>query len=162
MPHTNKKKKRANAQKRTEIVDDDGWTRVTTKSQSHNILHSHLVSGGDYDPSKPPSKEPLELLQRSLEPLAAPSNASNGTIKTMYERLEKIWLASESYQALKRALQARLNTASKVERCILFGSGSFCGMRQGWIGRHEVAVLQTAVFISAVNLIGKFLAEKCR
>ena len=162
MPHTNKKKKRGDAQKRAEIVDDDGWTRVTTKSQSQNVLSSHVVSGGDYDPSNPPSREPLEKVQRDLRPLEAPSGASVESIKAGYEKLRKLWLASDSYQALQTALKTHLKAATKVEQCMLFGSGSFCGMRQGWIGRHEIALLQTAVFVSAVDIIGKFLAENYR
>jgi beta-xylosidase len=162
MPHTSSRKKRntINSNKRAEVVDDEGWTRVTTKAQSNSGATSHVVSGRYYNPSNPSLKEPTESVPGPTEPLQAPPDATVEAVKVAYEKLRKMWLASDSYKDLHAAIDAHLNPARKLQHCLLFGSGSFCGMREGWIGRHDVALIQTAIFNSTVDIIGKPRAEE--
>lgn len=155
MPHTSSKKKRNDGRKRAEVTDDDGWTRVTTKFQANDCLEPHAVNGHDYSPSRNPSQEPYGHPIVTPGRLEAPPGASVKTITQNYEKAKKLWLASKSFTALQSALRSRLDPARKIRSCTIFGSGSFCGLRQGWIGRHEVALIQIAVFASAIEIIGK-------
>lgn len=156
MPHTSHRKKHGNDRKRTEVLDDEGWTRITTKRLSKMTPQSHNVTAREYSPSRDPVEEPYVDLVTLPAKCEVPFTASVADISQRYEKVKSLWLLSDSFTALQAALLRQLETASKIPTCALFGAGSYCGLRQGWIERHEVALVQTAVFTSAVDLIGKF------
>lgn len=155
MPHTSRRRKADNSRKRREVLDDEGWTRVTTKSRSSLAQETQAVIGGKYSPSRYPLREPVFPIAENLSKSEVPPGASLEGIKHRYHKVERLWLASDSYVELQTALRRYLETAHKVENCTLFGTGSYCGLSQGWIERHEVALVQTAAFVSVVDLIGK-------
>jgi hypothetical protein len=145
MPHTNKrKKKKTNSAKRIEVVDESGWTRITTNAGLNNLAsrisdHDHHTADAD------------GLQHWSTE---VPSDATLEKIVARFEQSRKLWQASESYKSLEMAIRKSLAESNPMEDCILFGSGTFCGYNKNWIARHDVALVQTAAFVSAVDLIG--------
>ena len=157
MPHTSHKKKQFR-NKRQEIVDDDGWTRVS----SSNAPALPQI------PPPPASDSPINGEERSL-------NLGGGTTMTVhidhppkglrledvverYRKVERRWKASNSCKSMEQTLQTRiLNSRNTISTCVLFGSGSFTGLRMGWIDRSEVSMYQLAAFLSATALIGNIL-----
>lgn len=160
MPHTNRKKKHGNDRKRTEVLDHEGWTRITTKGQCKMTPQSHTTAVLESSPSGDALKEPCLGLSTDSGKSELPSTASVADISQRYEKAKRFWLLSDSFTSLQAALGGHLETAPSIETCTLFGAGSYCGLRQGWIERHEVALVQTAVFMSTIDLIGKFCKPK--
>jgi hypothetical protein len=57
---------------------------------------------------------------------------------------------------MEDALQKRvISSNTRVDACVLFGSGTFTGLGQGWINRNHVAMYQLAAFKAVVDLIGE-------
>lgn len=140
MPHTSRKKKPIARSKRYQIVDEDGWTRVVTGTAQR--MNSIQLSSTDHDGAA------TQILKTEV-----PSDASVATLTTRFEKLQKIWLDSESCTVLRGVLRVHLGPHHKITDCIMFGSGTYCGYRQGWIGRHDVALVQTAVLLTIVDTI---------
>lgn len=156
MPHTNRKKKTAARSKRVQVEDEDGWTRVTTDAVLRRLEDKAPVSGNDYNPTHEPLTDPRSItLLPTYKSSEIPKGASLQTAQAAYEKCEKAWLASESYNALENTLRAYLSHARQIKEAVIFGSGSFSGVTRGWIERHSVALTQLAVFVSAVRIIRK-------
>ena len=139
MPHTSHKKKQARS-KRQEVVGEDGWTRVMS--------------------SKPPARDadpaPTYTIEWEVHIEEAPEGVTQTEVLAKYRDTEKRWQASESWRAMENTLKTRvLGPSASVDTCVLFGSGSFTGLRQGWIDRCHVAMYQLAAFKAVVDLIGK-------
>ena len=150
MPHTSHKKK-ATPRKRQNVVDQDGWTRVTSKPP---ILPHQYSSEVDM---RPLTKEEVK---DKWKPLAPAPDASLEELRGKYLTIEKAWKRTGSYKLLTKLLRAKLNQwGYHIDKCVLFGSGSFSGLREGWIDRSHVALFQLAVFISIVDFIGKLNRE---
>ena len=132
---------------------------MTTKRLSNIRLETHSVTGREYSPSRDPFKEPCVDSATDTSKSEVPSGASVEDIVQRYEKVRRLWLLSDSFAALQAALTRHLETARGIGNCTLFGAGSYCGLRQGWIERHEVALVQTAAFTSAVDFIGEFRNE---
>ena len=161
MPHTNRKKKNSRPPKRQQITDEDGWTRITSTRPSKmappfpddNI--DAWITTSPYDEHSD-SEMPFDpLLRRNWNDPAhrAPAEATSGKVQKLFESIQPMWLASESFKKLSQALSNILGKDHKTSTCVIFGSGSFSGLRHNWIGRHDVALLQVAVFLSVVKAI---------
>ena len=149
MPHTSRKKKKAPPTKR-EQVDEDGWTRIT--SPKRNIRNSTAVSEATpYDPHNV-----VPTPNESARSILPPDIKLDDVIKR-YETLEKRWLESESWKVLKGKIEEYVeeDATNAITTCVVLGTGTMCGLKDNWIMRHDVAIFQSAVFISVVDAIGK-------
>jgi hypothetical protein len=137
MPHTSHKKKQARS-KRQEVVGDDGWTRVmSNKSQTMAVVR------------------PSWVMEVTVE--GAPEGLTQPEILAKYMDMEKRWKASESWRSMENTLKTQaIGSDTKIDACVLFGSGTFTGLGQGWINRAHVAMCQLAAFKAVVDVIGKF------
>lgn len=143
MPHTSHRRKKKTPNKRVEITDEDGWTRITTTNTDQRAPKPVLP----YSPS-------LETLGGQFRTVPE-SGASVEKIKMAYVAHEQQWLASESCKALVRVLKEQvLADGSHVDACIIFGSASFCGVWQGWKERTTTALIQLAVLKTLQSTIG--------
>ena len=117
-------------------VDEDGWTRVSKKDRKG----ASLISNPVIHQAAPPAPE----LGYTLDQL-----------RKGFEEIERKWLISDSSRRLMAILEQEISpTETTVYSSVLFGTGSFCGLVNNWIGRHDVALLQLAVFKTAVDFIG--------
>lgn len=138
MPHTSHKKKKARS-KRQEIVGDDGWTRIT----STRSLAMPLLRRSEW------------VMEVAVE--EAPEGLTQADVLAKYTDVEKRWNASESWKSMEHTLKTRvIGSDTKIDACVLFGSGTFTGLREGWIDRAHVALYQLAAFKAVVDLVGKF------
>ena len=147
MPHTG----RVSSPRKREVAGEDGWTRIFSPQRKRKT-------------PKPPAKG-FSVSATPDDPIEI-DRTTNGTEKTRlgpvtvehvsarFEKNEKIWLQSESWSALKGALQRSLQKNQPIKRCIMFGSGSFCGYRDNWIDRFDVALSQLAAFKAVLDTIG--------
>ncbi|KAK5942131.1 hypothetical protein PMZ80_006085 [Knufia obscura] len=141
MPHTSRRKKNAPT-KRLEVTGDDGWTRVTTTNLQRRGPKAIGSSAG------------LIPLHEKTTP---EKGATVEKISREYEKIQEQWTASESCTALVSLVQGKVLPENvEIDRCLIFGSGSFCGLRQGWISRKHSAMCQLAV----VKSIQKTIEEK--
>lgn len=142
MPHSSHKKKTPRP-KRTETLDADGWTRVSSYHTTTN-------------PSRNGEKEWLKWAsdQSRLDPHRVADGMTKEKLLERYNMIEKKWHASESCTRLCKTLHEAIRASSTaVESCICFGTGSMSGLRQDWIHRHDVALFQIAAFKTAVDTI---------
>lgn len=144
MPHSSRKKK-PTASKRREITGEDGWTRVT-KGLSSRLQSLSLVEGSGHNETVPSKGSTIEKL----------------IIK--YESIETLWLASESCKILVALLEDRVFTDGlQIDCCVMYGSGSFCGLVREEVERRAVALCQLAVFKTLQRSMGRSssLEESC-
>ena len=162
MPHTNRKKKTSRPLKRQQITDEDGWTRVTSTRSStmapqipEDGYDARIISSpyDDHIDSEMPFS-PLYRTKYLKDPAhQAPAEATIEKVQKRYETIQSTWLASDSSKKLNQALSNTLKKDHKTSTCVIFGTGSFSGLRNNWIARHDVALLQVAVFVSVVKAI---------
>lgn len=160
MPHTSHKKK-AVRNKRQEIYDDDGWTRVTS-------------NGPPRQPPPLPTPQTEQRTRKVLElsdgstldfgRVAEPSeHLKLESVIESFKTIERKWKMSESWESMAHTLQTQIfNPSFQIDTCVLFGSGSFTGLSQGWIDRSHVSKYQLALFLSVVDLMGKPLHATSR
>lgn len=155
MPHTSRKKKIAQ-NKRRQVVEEDGWTRVTTPSalaapafpinndlgQDQQKLHFEWSIDGSF----------VIINSWQPSPHKIHPGASLEKMLAKYRVLEAKWLESASYAALKTALSKDrvVQGQGLVQKCVIFGSGSFSA---AILGREDVSFYQLAAFKSTVDLI---------
>lgn len=136
MPHTSHKKKHARI-KRQEIVGDDGWTRVMSNKP---LSVTGALPSLDH-------QQPVE---------EAPEGLTESDVLARYIDIEKRWKASESWKTVEDTLKTRVIASdTRIDACVLYGSGTFTGLAQGWINRTHVAMYQLAAFKAVVDLIRK-------
>ena len=134
MPHTSHKRKSTH-QKRTEIIDSEGWTRIS----SHQNAQKYAT---------------LESDQTRVHPHRVEDGMTQEKIQARYNMIEERWQASESCKQLSKTLyDAVQGIGTKIKTCVCFGTGSFSGLRHDWIQRHDVAMHQIAAFKTAVDTI---------
>ena len=159
MPHTSHKKKSVRT-KRQEVIGDDGWTRVTSKS-------SPAMAGALPPSDKTRDDETYTVEMSGGETTTfhyacvqeAPKGMTESAILDKYTEIEKRWKASGSWKSVENTLQKRvISSNTRVDACVLFGSGTFTGLGQGWINRNHVAMYQLAAFKAVVDLIGELLS----
>jgi hypothetical protein len=135
MPHTSRKK-RANAQKRQEIADDDGWT--------------HVTKGGNVP------RRALKTVEGELLPADPPSRLTIGELEKQYETHRQRWNESSTSQTLTHALRERLARPMKdIDNIVCIGLGSPSGLlRGGWVDRRSVSLYQLAALASIAEFFG--------
>jgi hypothetical protein len=85
----------------------------------------------------------------------APEGLVVSDIHAKYVEMERRWKASESWNSMADILKTRaIGSDTRIDACVLFGSGTFTGLRDGWINRSHVAFCQLAAFKAVVDLIG--------
>src|SRR2546423_202553 len=125
--------KKASRGKQQQVVGDDGWTRVTSKKY---IAHPC------------PSSD--------IQQHEAPDGLTQSEVLAKWTDIQKRWKTSESWKSMESTLKTRvIGPDTRIDACVLFGSGTFTGLRQGWINRSRVAMYQLAAFKSVVDLVGK-------
>ena len=145
MPHTNRRKKNTPA-KRLEVTDDDGWTTVTTTNQMYWKRRPKPTFVGIL------SSEEAESFWKSTPE----KGATIDKVTLKWEKAQEQWKASESCRTLLSLLQERvLREDVEVDRCFIFGSGSFCGSAVAYVHRNHVALHQLAVIKSIQSTIGE-------
>jgi hypothetical protein len=156
MPHTSHKKKSVRT-KRREVIGDDGWTRVT--SQKSPAAASALPPSdqtrddGTYT-VKTSGGETITFYCARVE--EAPKGLTEPAVLERYMEIEKRWKDSESWKSMENTLQKRvISSNTRVDTCVLFGSGTFTGLGRGWINRNHVAMYQLAAFKAVVDLLGE-------
>lgn len=174
MPHTSRKKKQP-PKKRREILDEDGWTHVTSQAappwplepfaaqmstQGYEAYTLKLGKGGE-DEDEDKGEDCITLWP--ITPSLAEPSMTDEKLLERYRSVEKSWMASESCHALTNTLRAQALTAvGPVRTCVCLGTGSFSGLRDGWIARHEVALYQLAAFKTVINTMGRSPPSPCR
>src|SRR5436853_785699 len=147
MPHTSHHKKKRARSKRQEVVGDDGWTRIITTTSAN----------------KPLPDGPLIPRPEAATAIAAPEGLALSDIHAKYIEMEAKWKASESWTCVANNILKTprggviIGSDTRIDACVLFGSGSFTGLRDGWINRTHVALCQLAAFKAVVDLLGKYI-----
>lgn len=142
MPHT-KHKKRKQTSKRIEVTGEDGWTRVTNTNTARRTPKSLPFATSHLDGSENPWRTVPE------------EGATKEKLRAKYDEIERQWLASDSCKALTTLLGDRIRAGGlQVDKCIVFGTSSFCGLRLGWIKNDVNAMCQLAVLRTMQVTIG--------
>lgn len=175
MPHTSHKKKASNCKR--EQVDQDGWTRVTHKPKpsrtealwltkpdnSHSTEPARL-----FDPfsnvsvltAKPENTSKIPSHYVDPDKSLVPPGMTLDHLKTEFSKTEDKWLTSDSWNVVRDTIEKyvldEVRVDHQIKSCVLLGTGTMCGIKDGWITRHEVAILQTVVFKSIVDAIYQF------
>lgn len=148
MPHT----QRITSPRKREVSGEDGWTRIISPQRKRKTqkpaAKNPRTSDTYYDPIQ------LDRTTNGIEKTRLEQPLTTEHVSTRFEKNEKIWLQSESWSVLKDALQRSLEKTQPIKRCIIFGSGSFCGHRDNWIERFDVGLSQLAAFKAVVDTIG--------
>ena len=162
MPHTSKKKKAA-PNKRRQIVGEDGWTRITTIKQQplstdatyHSLLESdEQMRAQGFEPYITQSVTGEDVVSWPVTPRRAAEAMTDAKLFEHYKDIERRWSESLSCNILKGTLRIRtLCKLMKITSCVCLGTGTPSGIRDGWIGRHEVALYQLAAFKTVVDMI---------
>ncbi|KAI1622418.1 hypothetical protein EDD37DRAFT_473561 [Exophiala viscosa] len=163
MPHTSHKK-RGLPKKRQEVLDDEGWTRVTSSHTtprapvpSTSADGSEIVFTWTFD-----GPQVTKTCGSAIRPMKPLPGTTLQSMQTQYTRIATRWLESEMYHSLKDILTRRILTSEKMTKCVLFGSGSLCGDELHWLDRHESAYYQLAAFKSVVDIIKQAQGERPR
>jgi len=156
MPHTSRKKKIAQ-NKRRQVIDEDGWTRVTT---SHTLAPPALLANNQLGQDQQTLHFKWGIGDRFVtieswlhSPHKTHPEVSLEKMQARYRILEAKWLASPSYAALRTALSKERVVQGQqrpLKNCVIFGSGSFSAAN---LGREDVSFYQLAAFKSAIDLI---------
>ncbi|EXJ56238.1 uncharacterized protein A1O5_12694 [Cladophialophora psammophila CBS 110553] len=161
MPHTSRKKKSLHS-KRREILDDDGWTRITSgfsapptiqtpPTDSESEQDSNWTAGGDAT---------IELSPPISLPMSAAKGSTLETMRAQFAGLEARWQETNLCKMLEQTVTDKILTGKcKVSNCAVFGTGSFCGDAVHWIDRHESAYFQLAAFRTVVKAMERMQAH---
>lgn len=163
MPHTSRKKRSA-PNKRQEVVDDDGWTRITSSHSSNTA--ARLVVADTADPGASGMTFKWHVGDRSvvkgrekeaLQPMQPTPGTSLESMQAQYRRIEAKWLETALCGRLVEVLNERILNAEEenISLCVMFGSGSLCGDALHWVDRHESTYYQVAAFKSVVDAIAR-------
>ena len=148
MPHT----KPVSSPRKREVAGEDGWTRIISPQRKRKTpkppAKDFSVSATPYDPIQ------IDRTTNGMEKTRLEQPITVELVRARFEKNENIWLQSESWSALKDALLRSLEKTRPIKRCIIFGSGSFCGHRENWIERFDVGLSQLAAFKAVVETIG--------
>ncbi|KAL2408192.1 hypothetical protein ABEF95_003220 [Exophiala dermatitidis] len=162
MPHTSRKKKVPH-KKRQEVVDDDGWTRVTSTNTARPMTqHTKPIADGSVVASQHGKGEAMAGNGGITGP--RPMKPAKGTtveaMRAQYDKVEAKWLESDLCRTLRDNMRRRMEETpdadgrtQQISNCVIFGSGSFCGDELHWIDRHESAYYQIAAFKTMVDTI---------
>ena len=148
MPHT----RRVTSPRKREVAGEDGWTRIISPQRKRKTQKPAAKDSSTSNPGFDPIELDRTTRGNVKTRLEQPITVEH--VSAMYEKNEKIWLESDSWSSLKDALQQFLEKTRPIKRCIIFGSGSFCGYRDNWVERFDVGLSQLAVLKAVVDEIG--------
>ena len=155
MPHTSHKKGRSPGKR--EVVGDDGWVKIMPNRSSSKTSKAYSTK---VSTTGPILQQPTSDTLPAGGPLEAQrlSSISLDVLKEKVTNMEKMWEQTECHKVLKAAVKTYLSNENhaSIETCIMFGGGSLCGVRDGFIERHGTSILQLAVFQTVVNTISMF------
>ncbi|OQV10209.1 hypothetical protein CLAIMM_14238 [Cladophialophora immunda] len=155
MPHTSRKKKNLHS-KRREIVDHDGWTRVTSSSSTPlRIGLNQTVNESEQAPNGLTGSPTLvERLPSLPLPMPAAKGLTLETMRAQFAGIQARWLETDLCRKLEQMLTDKVLTSGcSISNCAVFGTGSFCGDAVHWVDRHESAYFQLAAFRTVVQTI---------
>lgn len=168
MPHTSHRKKQSQRNKRAEVQDESGWTRVTNTStsqrepraiplpNSHIHLHDGRTGGVTEEREEEEDDSTTEHRISTSIPESTPyPGATLQKLERRYKELEKTWVTSRTWLELQDVLRNKIDgeILKEVDRCVVFGTGSFCGHIQGWIERFDTSILQLVAFVKVLECI---------
>lgn len=134
-----KKKKKQQHAKRIQVVDDQGWTHVTT-STTTAAASKNLRSG-------PRHRGPIPAVEDRLVPAGIPDGFTLEKLRDRYEWHKNRWRTSEAWEAVKGVLEGEMAKSKNVEfdKCVCIGLGSPSGLlRGGLVDRRTVSLFQVA------------------
>ncbi|KIX09503.1 uncharacterized protein Z518_00583 [Rhinocladiella mackenziei CBS 650.93] len=158
MPHTSHQKK-SNHRKRKEVVDEEGWTRITSSSATcRGANHPSIADQSNEDKAvfrwNIRDRTVTKFYRAAPRPMNPAQGSTLESMRAQYRKIEAKWRESDLCHSLQKVLTTRiLNTHSQISTCVVIGSGSFCGDDVHWIDRHESAYYQMAAFQTAVETI---------
>ncbi|EXJ92705.1 hypothetical protein A1O3_01257 [Capronia epimyces CBS 606.96] len=161
MPHTSRKKK-AIHRKRKEVVDEEGWTRVTSTSSAPGVSPRPAagVPEGIFQSSLG-DRTVVKAQDAALRPMNPVKGTTVETMRVQYDKIEAKWLESDFCRTFREILRRSTAGAERTfSNCVVFGSGSFCGDEIHWIDRHESAFYQIAAFKTAADTIGQIQGHR--
>ncbi|OCT50328.1 hypothetical protein CLCR_07452 [Cladophialophora carrionii] len=171
MPHTSHRKKKHVQNKRTEILDDDGWTRISSSTSSTSTgKHPATTSTPTGDESPSAAGHHIPSASGSLparDPMPALPGSSLPSMLSRFHGIESRWQATDLCQTLVHVLEEEILTRDSapmapVSTCVLLGSGSFCGDAAHWIDRHDSAYFQLAAFRTVVHTVERVSGQRVR
>jgi hypothetical protein len=150
MPHTSHRKKKGTQKRRQEILDEDGWTRVTSTARSP-LLTSAAQADGIHDPR---SAKGSLLLPHIVAPMPPAQGSTRESMLARYRKIEERWQETNLCKTLEHTLIHQILTGGqRISSCAVFGTGSFSGDALHWFDRHESAYFQLAAFKTVVGLV---------
>jgi hypothetical protein len=158
MPHTSHKKKKS-TNKRQLILDEDGWTKVTS---SPSVLKSSGVTKNQppYD-DQPVDAPRVRYTQYDSRETPVAPGATLSKVQQRFEHLNERWSRSQACHSLRHEVEARVKHREElgqaIDNCIVFGTGTMCGVFAGWTERHDVALIQIAVFKTVADTISRLI-----
>ncbi|PGG98392.1 hypothetical protein AJ80_09542 [Polytolypa hystricis UAMH7299] len=143
--------------KRIQIHDSDGWTHIATTTTSSSSGRRTKKKRGKPRPHHFPHVQDL------LIPAEAPHDLTPKKLKRDFEWHKQRWEASESWSALRQALDSSgldggggggVVRGVKVDTCVCVGLGSLSGLlRGGWVDRRSVSLDQLAALVCLVEYL---------
>ena len=127
--------------KRAQVLDDEGWTHVTTTTSRRPAPRSH---------------NPIKAVEDQLTPAEFPDDLAFERLKDRYEWHKGRWQESMIWNAVKRTLNAELSRwpPGSIDNCVCVGLGSPSGLlRGGLVDRRSVSLFQLAALVSILEFI---------
>ncbi len=155
MPHTSHN----SLPRKREIAGEDGWTRIISPKRNNKTSKLSTRDANISTTPYAPIQTDRTTSGTEKTRIIGDRLLTVEQVNTRFEKNEKIWLQSGSWSVLKEVLQTYLSKSRPVRRCIIFGSGSFCGYRHNWIERWDVGFIQLAVFKAVADTVGKLASR---
>ncbi|KIV77115.1 hypothetical protein PV11_08943 [Exophiala sideris] len=162
MPHSSHKKKSL-SKKRQEVLDEEGWTRITSSNTTSRAPAPNASTNGSESVFtwNFNGKQVTKTCGAAIRPMKPLQGTTLQSMQAHYTKVATKWLESEMYHSLKDVLTRRiLASDSKIIKCVIFGSGSLCGDAIHWLDRHESAYYQIAAFKSVVDIIEQVQGQR--
>ncbi|EXJ62281.1 hypothetical protein A1O7_02714 [Cladophialophora yegresii CBS 114405] len=167
MPPTSHRRKKHIPNKRTEILDDDGWTRITSTTTSTGRRPSTTTTPNDLGSSSAAGHPPPSLSGSlpARDPMPARPGSSLSSMLAQFRGIESRWQATELCKTLVHVLEKEILTGDgrnidPISTCVMLGSGSFCGDAAHWIDRHDSAYFQLAAFRTVVHTVERVSGQR--
>ena len=135
-----KQQKKPQQHKRIQVVDDQGWTHVTTTAASKK-------------PGR--SRAPIPAIEDKLSPAEIPDGFTLEKLRDRYEWHKNRWLTSETWEAAREVLDVEmLKSTGEIDSCVCIGLGSPSGLlRGGLVDRRSISLFQLAALESVLQYL---------
>ncbi|KAL1958700.1 hypothetical protein VTO42DRAFT_4043 [Malbranchea cinnamomea] len=127
--------------KRIQVVDEEGWTHVTS-STKNPVTRSRL---------------PVPAVEDKLAPAEIPDGFTFQKLKDTYEWHKSRWQTSETWESVKKVLEVEVGKSTKeLHNCVCIGLGSLSGLlRGGLVDRRSISLFQLAALTSILEYISQ-------